>query len=202
MENLSKLVEDGYDIIAEAYYTHRDLNKFDNELKSFASMLPENANVLDVGCGAGIPSANFLDRAGFNVTGIDLSETMLRLARKNVPNATFKKMDMNDLKFNENTFDGIISVYALFHVPRGNHFSIFKSFFRILKPGGVMLINTGISESEGKSNFFGVPMFWSNHNPKTTLELVKKAGFSVSYEGVLQRGGEFQYWIYAKKLNN
>jgi hypothetical protein len=31
------------------------------------------------------------------------------------------------------------------------------------------------------------------------LEIVKSVGFSILFEGVLVRGGEFQYWIFAKK---
>lgn len=202
MDEISNLVEQGYNKIAEDYYNHRDLNKFNNELEEFASLLPKNAHVLDVGCGAGIPTAKFLINRGIKVTGIDLSDKMLSLARLNVPSAEFIKMDMNELKFEENTYDGIISVYTLFHVPRNNHIQIFKKFFEILKPGGILLINTGISESEGKSHFFDVPMFWSNYNPKTTLELVKKAGFSIIFEGVLERGGEYQYWIFGKKIKS
>ena len=199
MNEISKLVEQGYNKIAETYYSHRDLNKFNKELEKFASFLSDTTHVLDVGCGAGIPTTKFLVNKGIKVTGIDLSDTMLRLARENAPSAQFIKMDMNDLKFDENTFDGIISVFALFHVPKENHFDIFKKFFDILKPGGILLINTGVSESEGTSRFFGVPMFWSNFSPSITLDLVKKARFSIISESVLQRGGEYQYWIYGKK---
>ncbi|MFW9999698.1 MAG: class I SAM-dependent methyltransferase [Candidatus Hodarchaeota archaeon] len=200
MKEISKLVEQGYNKIAIDYYRYRDINKFNHELEKFLSLLPKEAHILDVGCGAGIPTARFLVKKGIKVTGIDLSDTMLELARENVPNAEFIKMDINDITFDENTFDGAISVYTIFHLPKKNHFLIFKKLFEILKPGGVLLINTGISESEGTSNFFGVPMFWSNYEPETTLDLVKKAGFSIISEGVLERGGEYQYWVFGKKI--
>ncbi|MFX0041063.1 MAG: class I SAM-dependent methyltransferase [Promethearchaeota archaeon] len=199
MNEISKLVEHGYNKIAEDYYNYRDINKFNNELEEFVSLLPHNAHVLDVGCGAGIPTAKFLIERGIKVTGIDLSDKMLNLARENVTKARFIKMDINNLDFKENTFDGIISVYTLFHVPKKNHFEIFQEFFRILKPAGILMINTGVSESEGTSIFFGVPMFWSNFNPKTTLYLIKKTGFSIISEAILERGGEYQYWIFGKK---
>jgi ubiquinone/menaquinone biosynthesis C-methylase UbiE len=202
MDEISKLVEQGYNSIAEDYYSHRNLSKFNSELEEFASLLPEDPYVLDLGCGAGIPTAKFLTGRGIKVTGIDLSETMLNLARKNVPSAEFIKMDMNELKFNDDTFDGIISVYALFHVPREKHLEIFKKAFKILKSGGILMINIGLHESEGTSRFFGVPMFWSNFSQQTTLNLVKKAGFSILTEAVLERGGEYQYWIFGKKRNS
>jgi ubiquinone/menaquinone biosynthesis C-methylase UbiE len=193
------MVKRSYNKIAAYYYSHRDLNKFNGELDKLIDLLPRNGHVLDVGCGAGIPTGKYLVNRGLKVTGIDISDTMLEMARKNVPEADFINKDMNSLDFNENSFDGIISVYALFHVPKNNHPNIFEQFFKILKPGGILLINTGTSESEGVSEFFGEPMFWSNYEPKKTLQIVKSVGFSILFEGVLVRGGEFQYWIYAKK---
>jgi len=195
----TEIVKKSYNIIAASYYSHRDLNKFNGELNKFIDLLPKNGHVLDVGCGAGIPTGKYLVNRGLKVTGIDISDTMLEMARKNVPEANFINKDMNNLDFENEIFDGIISVFALFHVPKKKHLNIFKKFFNILKPGGIMLINTGTSESEGVSNFFGEPMFWSNYSPKKTLELVKSVGFSILFEGVLVRGGEFQYWIFAKK---
>ena len=195
----TEMVKKSYNKIAASYYSHRDLNKFNGELDKFVDLLPKNGHVLDVGCGAGIPTGKYLVGRDLKVTGIDISDTMLEMARKNVPEANFINKDMNNLDFNENSFDGIISVYALFHVPKKNHPNIFEQFFKILRSGGILLINTGTSESEGVSNFFGEPMFWSNYDPKKTLEIVKSVGFSILFEGVLVRGGEFQYWIFAKK---
>lgn len=194
-----EMVRQGYNKIAEMYYTHRDLTKFNSELERFSQLLPEDAHILDVGCGAGIPTAKFLREKSLTVTGIDISDTMLKLAKENVPDATFINMDAHDLEFPPNTFDGLISVYTLFHIPRKDHSQIIQNFYEVLKPGGILLINSGVSESEGMSTFFGVPMFWSNYTPDKLLQLVKKTGFSILFEDVLQRGGEYQYWIFARK---
>jgi len=199
MLSIKDIVEQGYDKIAEDYYSHRNLEKLNGELERISKLLPEGAKVLDVGCGAGIPTSKYLVHKGFDVTGIDISNKMLELARKNVPKGKFIKMDINNIEFADNSFDGIVSVYTLFHIPRKNHNKIFQDFYRILNPDGKLLINTGISDSESFSRFFGVKMFWSNYSPDKTLKLVKDAGFSILFEGILERGGEYQYWIYGKK---
>lgn len=193
------IVRDGWNVIGPRYDAHRIKNKIDKELEEFTSLLPEGGKVLDAGSGSGEPASRYLDSAGLKVLGIDLSDTMLEMARKNVPGATFMKKDILELDFEAESFDGVISLFTLFHIPKERHVDVFKNFHHILKPGGKLMINTGISESEGISTFFGVPMYWSNNHPSKTLEDVKKTGFSILFEGMLVRGGEYQYWIVAEK---
>ena len=53
-------------------------------LTQFVSLLPAKARILDMGCGSGRDAKIFSDR-GFKVTGIDLSEKMINISRKNCP---------------------------------------------------------------------------------------------------------------------
>lgn len=156
-------------------------------------------DVLDAGCGVGKPTSAFLTRKGFDVTGIDISEKMIGLARKNVPDARFYQKNILSLDFPNKSFDGIVCVYTLWHIPRVSHPTIIKNFHRMLKDDGILMLNTGIHESEGMSEFFGEPMLWSTSDPRKTLEVVKDLGFDILLEGVLKLGGERQYWILAKK---
>ncbi|HUT82725.1 MAG TPA: class I SAM-dependent methyltransferase [Candidatus Bathyarchaeia archaeon] len=197
--NVFKTVEESYDKIGEEYHNFRDKNKFNSELEKFTSYLPSSGRILDAGSGSGIPVAQFLAQRGFDVTGIDISEKMVELAQKNVPQAIFMKKNMLTLDFPDEFFDGIICVYSLWHIPRNNHLFIFQNFNRMLKKEGILVINTGVNESEGLTDFFGEPMFWSNNSTEKTLELVKKANLEVLFEGTLIRGNEKQYWIFAKK---
>jgi ubiquinone/menaquinone biosynthesis C-methylase UbiE len=157
--------------------------------------LPRNAKVLDVGCGAGIPVAKFLVDSGFEVVGIDFSEKMLRLARKNVPQATFIKKDVTRLDFADDSFDGLTAFYSIIHVPREKHSLLFKSFNRILKPNGIMLVCMGPDEWEATEDYYGTKMFWSQYSAEKSLQLVKDAGFEVIFDKILERGKERHYWI-------
>jgi ubiquinone/menaquinone biosynthesis C-methylase UbiE len=196
-----RIVADSYNEIAKKYDAWRIVDKFNDLLEKFVSYLPQGGSVLDAGIGSGIPSARFLLDAGMKVSGVDISDTMLDMAKKNVPEAVLYKKNIMEVDntFPENTFDGIISVFTLFHIPRKLHADVFEKFTAILKPSGILMINNGTSDSEGFSDFFGSTMFWSNFNPEKTLQLVKDAELEIIFAESLIRGGERQFWIFAKK---
>jgi ubiquinone/menaquinone biosynthesis C-methylase UbiE len=193
-----ELVRKGYDLIAGKYHANRDI--FDNkkELEAFVGLLPRSADVLDLGCGAGIPVTKFLIDYGFNVIGIDFSENMLNLAIKNVPEARFIKKNMTDVDFNDNSFDGLTACYSIIHVPREKHVSLFQMFHRILRPNGVLLISMGSNGWEGTEDFHGTEMFWSHYSPEITLQIVTDAGFEILFDKIVVDSGEKHYWILAK----
>jgi 2-polyprenyl-3-methyl-5-hydroxy-6-metoxy-1,4-benzoquinol methylase len=186
--------------MGERYHRFRDNEKFIPQLEEFSKLLPRAGQVLDAGCGVGRPTSEFLSRKGFSVTGVDISKRMIDLAKKNVPDARFFQKNILTLDFHDESFDGIICVYTLWHIPRANHPTIIQNFHRMLKDDGILVLNTGNYESEGMSEFFGEPMLWSTNDPKKTLAVVKELGFSIFLEGVLKLGGERQYWIFAKKV--
>jgi ubiquinone/menaquinone biosynthesis C-methylase UbiE len=195
----SEIVESGYDNIARTYHEQRDKFKSNELLSAFSSLLPPGGDVLDVGCGAGVPVARFLVDAGFKVTGIDISSSMLKLARVHVPEATFTKMDMRQLEFDAASFDGICAFYSLFHVPREEHLQVLIRFSRALRQDGVLIFSSGKSAWQGVENFHGARMFWSNPNREVTRQLVVDAGFAVIVSEVLEHGGEKHCWVIARK---
>ncbi len=198
MSENEETVRKGHDSIAEKYHAIRRTFDSRKELGEFARLLPENAKVLDVGCGDGVPVAQFLVELGFDVTGIDFSEKMLKLACKSVPRAKFVLRDMTELDIDSDSFEGLVAFYSIIHVPREKHFPLFQSFHRILKPDGVMLICLGPDEWEATEKYHGTRMFWSHYSPEKSLQLIKEAGFEVISDNILVRGGEKHYWILAR----
>lgn len=193
-----KIVEEGYNKIVKEYQANRNVFKHKKEIEKFISLLPKNAKVLDVGCGAGVPVAKTLVDSGLDVVGIDLSESMLKLAKKNVPKAKFYKKDMTKLDFEDNSFDGLTAFYSVIHVPREKHSSIFQNLHKTLKPNGIMLVSMGSEEWEGTEEFHGAKMFWSHYNPEKSLQIIKEAGFGIIFDKHIVSGGEKHYWILAK----
>ena len=194
-----EMVRDSYNQMGARYNQIRNRTKNDHELAFFASLLPEQGHVLDAGCGAGEPVAKSLVDYGFRVTGIDVSRSMLDLAKKQVPHGEFLEGDITNLTFPDETFDGVVSLYTIWHISKHKHDLAFQNFYRVLKPGGILFFNTGIRQMDGVDMFLGAPMVWSSPSPGETLVLVKKAGFEVLRDEILIRGGETQYWVFARK---
>src|SRR3712207_1567383 len=90
-------------------------------LENLASLLPSEAVVLDLGCGAGMPVTRWLADRGFAVTGVDVSATQLELAHTYVPDGTFIKADMTEVVFGPESFDAVVAFHSIIHVPRTEH---------------------------------------------------------------------------------
>lgn len=195
------LVKQGYNKAAENYAANRNqfgsipyLEKLNNHLKS-------NSTVLDIGCGAGLPVGRFLAEKGYKVIGIDISEKMIELARKNVPQADYSIKDMSDLEEEEYKVDAIVSFYAIFHTPKEKHRELFKKINSFLPKGGLILATMGAGEYEGtEEDFHGVKMFWSHFGPEKNKQIIENAGFKVILDEIDTGGDEKHQIIMARKL--
>ncbi len=132
--NYKALVQRGYDRCATAYETARP-GAAHPELGLLTSRLAGAGQVLDVGCGAGVPIARTLAQR-WRVTGVDISGEQIRRATRNVPGAAFIQADIMSLTFPPATFDAVVAYYSLFHLPRVEHPALLSRGFRWLKPGG------------------------------------------------------------------
>ena len=97
--------------------------------------LTKGSSILDIGCGAGIPVASSLS-GSFAVTGVDISETMIKQACLNVPGAKFIQGDIMSAVFSASSFDAAVAFYAIFHIPREEHSALFSKIHKWLKPSG------------------------------------------------------------------
>jgi cyclopropane fatty-acyl-phospholipid synthase-like methyltransferase len=153
-------------------------------------LLPKAGRVLDVGCGAGVPLDTHLLSHGFEVTGIDISESQIRLAKKHNPTAGYQVRDMRTLVQREYSVDGIVSFFAIFHLEREKHARLFRVLRSFLPVGGVLLVTMGASEWEGTDDFHGHVMFWSSYGPEKNCALIKEAGFDLVADTIDECGNE------------
>ena len=96
--------------------------------------------VLDVCCGTG-RQCLFLHRSGIQATGVDLSPTMLSVARKKSPAAVgYARQDAARMGFADNSFQGAIICLALHEKPSEAQKAILRETARVLVPGGSLFL--------------------------------------------------------------
>ena len=84
--------------IREQYGT----SKYDKDLIQELTKNLKNGNILDIGCGDGVPYSKILDELGYEVYGIDISPTHVLMVKKLLPNINVDVGDAEDLQFSNN----------------------------------------------------------------------------------------------------
>jgi len=106
---------------------------------------PPGRRAIDIGTGTG-QFAVYLARLGFHVTGIDISEKMLRKARETAARydltIDFQQQDAENLLFEDSTFDVVVSRNLLWTLP--NPEKALKEWRRVLKPSGAVIASDGM----------------------------------------------------------
>lgn len=129
-----------YNKIAEDWHRdHKDDTWWIAGTDHFISLLPKGGSVLDVGCAGGFKARYFVDR-GFAVTGVDISENLLDIARREVPEAQFMLADMRDLSEVEGEFDGVFAQASLLHIPKAEVPAVLRGMYQKVKPGRLLYI--------------------------------------------------------------
>jgi ubiquinone biosynthesis O-methyltransferase len=118
--------------------------------------------ILDVGCGTGNFSVK-LARKGASITGIDISEQMLAIARKRAlkekVNIQFKLMDSQNIQFPDHFFDGVLSMATIEFIPDPQ--KMIAEMFRVCKKGGPILVGT-INRASDWGQLYQDPEFQKN----------------------------------------
>lgn len=201
-EEPRRIVESGYDAIAERYADALRRGRgpktyFRRFLGRVLELIPDGGRVLDLGCGAGLIAAELATRA--RVVAVDISAGQLELARRNAPAATFVRADITDVAFAPRSFDAVVAFWTLIHVPRELHADILRRVHGWLRPGGVLAgaFGSGDNPAEVEERFYGAPMYWSHYDADTNRRLFRDAGFELVEADEIEDEDETPLWVIA-----
>ena len=139
MDDYLKKVIAVYDRIAYEYAKGNIAYTPEIEREKFIDLVKKGGSILDAGCAAGRDTQYFYNK-GLKATGIDLSEKLLDIARRNSPYVRYKKIDVRKLPFQDNSFDGIYACAVLIHLKREDILPVIQSFHQILKENGILFL--------------------------------------------------------------
>jgi ubiquinone/menaquinone biosynthesis C-methylase UbiE len=141
--------------------------------------------VLDIGCNGGYLARIFADvvAPGGRVTGIDPSEPAIAYAEQKAPgNCEFIVGVAQDLGLPDGSFDVVASTLAVHHIPATERAAAFKEMYRVLRPGGRLLI---ADFRPTRHNVHAVTGGMRHINPNLLDGLAADAGFRVESHGDL-----------------
>jgi len=185
------ITRDTYDLIATSYsdmisslasetwvgdYEKQLLDRFLQLIEAF------DPKILDVGCGNGKDTA-YLMAKGATVVGIDYSSKMLQEAKRHVQSGVFHLMDMRNLEFPNDTYDGVWANGCIYHVPKGELSQVLKEVIRVLKPLGIFSFNAKAGTGEGlednPKSFGGGFRFYAYYTISEIKKCLKEAGLEI-----------------------
>ena len=161
-----------YDLNAKEFFSdtvNADMSKHHEE---FLKNLPENACILDAGCGSGRDAKFFMSK-GFKVLAMDGSEEMCKIASKHIGKEVLH-MQFQEITFTDK-FDGIWASASLLHVPADEIEDVLKRLKDSLKENGILYASFKYGDFEGMRN----GRYFNDLDEKTSNELFSKLDFKI-----------------------
>lgn len=170
---------------AAKIYEKAKYGKINALTELFCKRLPENALILDLGSGTGLPFAKYFVSKGFKVLGIDISAQMVKMSQESVPEADFRELSMTDIDYSEK-FDGIFSNYSMLCLSPPLFEGVASRLEKALKNNGLLYIALN-EPREIELDFdedviveiMGEKMYSRAYSEEEIFEIFKPLGLSV-----------------------
>jgi ubiquinone/menaquinone biosynthesis C-methylase UbiE len=179
-------VRRSYDAVAENYavgfrdeLAHKPLDRA--LLACLIEQCEEGVPVADLGCGPGHVSA-WLASHGVTAVGIDLSEGMIAVGRREYPEVEFRQGDFLALPASNAEFGAVVALYSIIHLEPAELGRAFEEIHRVLRPSGLVLVAFHIgSEVRHTAEWWGqaVDVDFRFFEPPDIVEALEADGFAV-----------------------
>lgn len=160
---------------------------------------PDQAKVLEIGCGDGRDAAEIIKRTD-EYTGMDISNGMLAVARKKMPKTRFIQADIANFEFPHN-LDIIFSFASLLHSDKDEVTQVLARAHKTLKPSGIFFISLKHMPEymeQVKEDTFGRRLFYF-YNPELITELAGK-GYQSIFQDFQKLGNTNWFTVALKRL--
>jgi acylphosphatase/ubiquinone/menaquinone biosynthesis C-methylase UbiE len=175
-----------YEADARAWADRRRGAFVEARYQRIRDLLPGGALVLDLGCGPGNDAA-LLAELGLAVVGLDLTRSMLEVARARARTSSLLEGDSRRLPLASAAFDGVWASASLLHLPKTQVDLALAEARRVLKPGGVICTfmkmgdHDGIMTAEQRGGTASVrgDRYFAHYGPSEWPAHLRASGFSL-----------------------
>lgn len=194
------IVRRGYDALSTRYRADSaDAGQYAPWIAELLATLSSESRVLDLGCGCGVPVSRDLSAYGHIVTGVDVSDVQIERARRLAPDATFIRADATQLQLPPQSYDVVVALYSIIHMPLAAQPLLLRAIADWLVPHGLLVLSAGWRAWTGaQTDWLGgdTPMWWSHVDAATYRLWLTEAGFQVLREEFVPEGdsGHSLFW--------
>jgi SAM-dependent methyltransferase len=170
-----------YNKIAKWWHDRHDDSDYGiKQMKKALKFSSTNSSALDVGCGSGGRFIRILQKNGFEITGIDVSEEMIKIARLNHPDEMFHVQDISTWD-TKRKFDFIVAWDSIFHLPLTLQESVLTKLCNLLSAQGVLLYTFGDADGEHDAEWRGDIFHYSSIGINDNLKVLAENGLTCKH---------------------
>jgi len=163
------------------------LNNYNDTYDYLVNLLNENDSVLDLACGPAQISRYLLNKIKVNITGIDLSLEMLKIAKNNIPNGIFIKDSI--ITYNTNIFYNLIIIgFGIPYLNKNQTIQCIENSISLLKNSGYIYISFMDGNKDGfeETSFGGKNKFYIYYHKKEDIKnTLEENGIKIEKEYVI-----------------
>jgi len=204
-EYLLEKTKENYNLTAEEYTRTRAF--IPEDIKSLSDYIKEGDKILDSGCASG-RLFGVLREKKVDYSGVDVSERLIEIAKKNYPEGNFQITNALNLPFTDNFFDKIYSISVIHNIPSKDfQLRYLLESKRVLKPGGLLILRVWDfwKRKEGwklflkysslklmgksKMDFYDVFIPWKNSNGEILVQRYFHCFTKREIEGLIRKTG-------------
>ncbi|WP_375325811.1 class I SAM-dependent DNA methyltransferase [Flagellimonas sp. GZD32] len=146
----------------------------------------KGASILEIGCGPGnITQFIVKRRPDFKIEAIDISENMITLAKKNIPEANFQVMDCRKIAHLKGTFDAIVCGFTIPYLSQADCSKLLSDCCGLLEEGGTFYLSFVSGKAEGSGYIYGKQgdrLYFYYHDGHWIKRQLERNGFIISNE--------------------
>jgi len=170
-----------YDLYAKEYDESVSDIPMQPQTDIFLSLLKKNSLILDMGCGQGRDTKRFCEK-GHRVIGIDLSKELLKIAERRTYDASFIQMDIRNMEFKADAFDGLWACASLIHIPKKDMPKTLEKSYEIAREGCIFYATVKKGDEEKTlfdKKYGNTQKSWSFFQKKEMENFLEEAGFKM-----------------------
>lgn len=178
-----------YDTVAAEYAGLLENNLAENPydraiLGLFADLVLVSGagQVVDLGCGPGRITAHLI-ALGVEAFGIDLSPTMVAVARQRYPGLRFAEGDITRLDIADGSLVGAAAWYSIIHTPPERLARLLGEFHRVLRPQGYLVLAFQVGDEQIRlTHAYGheIELDAYRRSPDEVANLLETVGFGIT----------------------